>query len=507
MDSVFLKSFFPEIFISLFVLFQLLVNVLTLYSVKLNFPVLTKEIVIQTFFALVCVMLLLWNNRIEGFFFNFLFLNDLSTKTAKLLSIVIFLLAFFSIFRSFINQNLNFFEYFIILTISILSMLLLISASDFLSLYLVIEMQSLAFYALACFKRNSAFSTEAGLKYFISGSFMSGIYLLGCSIIYSLVGTLTFNNLNLLLSIPFSDFLAVERNLMVLGMFFIIVFFLFKVSAAPFHFWSPDVYEGSPLCSTIVFSIMPKLAFFYIFFKCVCISFFLTEIKYTLLASGFLSIFIGSFFALKQKRFKRLIIFSSIAQVGFLVTALFNPSYNSLISVYFFIVVYLLTSILIWTHLSLLLTFQKRINVFNDSFEVPIYLSSLSNFFRINRIWSLSYVIIFFSLSGIPPLVGFFSKVLIVYSLIESKNIICSFIIIALSTISVFYYLRVIKVIFFEKKIEQTINRSQIIFCEPFFEYEYLIISFLLFLLVFLFFYPSFLILVSNFMVSNLYFS
>ena len=506
MDSAVLKSFLPEIFISLFILFQLIVNILILYDVTNCNPSVLKEVVVQTLFLLVCLFLLLWNNNIEGFFFYFLFLNDLSTKILKLISVGIFIFSFFSLFRSFKYQNLNFFEYFVILNISILSMLLLISAADFLSAYLVIEMQSLSFYILSCFKRNSAFSTEAGLKYFISGSFISGIFLLGCTILFSFVSTLNFNNLNILLFIPFhSSYLSFAYPFLALGSILIVSFFLFKISAAPFHFWSPDVYEGSPLCSTITFSILPKLALFYIFSKSICIFFSFNEIKYILLISSFLSIFIGSLFALMQKRLKRFIIFSSLAQTGFLVAALSNPSYNSLIGFYFFLFVYLLTSVLIWTNISLLISFKTRICSFNNIGESPLFLSSLSNFFRTNKIWSLSNALIFFSLAGIPPLVGFFAKILILYSLVESKNLIFSFIMIILSALSVFYYLRIVKAVFFEKIIKK-LDLFNATFVDSFLNYDYFIISLFLFLLLFLFFFPSVLVLVSHLIVYSLFF-
>ena len=503
MDSTVLKSFLPEIFISIFILFQLVINVLILYDITNSYPTVFKEVIIQTLFMLFCLLFLLWNNKIEGFFHNFLFLNDLSTKTVKFISILIFIFSFFSLFRSFIYQNLNFFEYFVILNLSILSMLLLISASDFLSVYLVIEMQSLSFYILSCFKRNSAFSTEAGLKYFISGSFISGVFLFGCTIIFSFFSTLNFNALNLLVSIPFyiSNLYFVYPFLF-LGVSFIIFFFLFKVSSVPFHFWSIDVYEGSPLCSTIVFSILPKLALFYMFSKCISIFSSFTQIEYILLTSSILSIIFGSFFALTQKRFKRFIIFSSIAQTGFLVIALSNPCYNSLISFYFFLFIYLLTSVLIWTNISLFGNFKEKMSYFNNNTESPLFLSSISNFFKTNRIWSLSNVLVFFSLGGIPPLVGFFAKIFILYSLVESKNLIYSFIMIVLSAISVSYYLRIIKIIFFEKIIKK-LDCLQISLSDSFLVYEYFIISLILFLLFFLFFSPSLLIIVSHLIVYN----
>jgi len=205
---------------------------------------------------------LLLNLKIEGFFSNFLFFNDYGTKIIKIIFILISFFALIFIFKSFSIQTLNFFEFFIILLFSILSSFFLISSYDLLSAYLAIEMQALCFYILASFKRNSAFSTEAGLKYFISGAFISCIFLLGASIIYGSLGTLNLNYINLLLSFSFENDFENLKYFIILGSLCIIITLFFKVSAVPFHFWSPDVYEGSPLSSTIIFSILPKIVIF-----------------------------------------------------------------------------------------------------------------------------------------------------------------------------------------------------------------------------------------------------
>lgn len=177
-DIIILKSFIPEIFLSFSILLQLICNVRFINSVQFNFPIIDYELVSQTFFILFCLILLYFNLKIEGVFFNFLFLNDESTKLLKVIIIFVSLLTLGVISKSFSVQNLNFFEFFIIFLLSLLSLLLIISAYDFIAFYLLIEMQTLCFYVLSIFKRSSAFSTEAGLKYFISGSFISGFFFL-----------------------------------------------------------------------------------------------------------------------------------------------------------------------------------------------------------------------------------------------------------------------------------------------------------------------------------------
>lgn len=508
MTYIVLNSFIPEIFLSLCILIQLIFNAYLVTDLDYNFPIIEKELLSQTFFILICLLVLIVNSKVEGFFSNFLFINDSGSRLIKILFVFSCISILLILIRSFKIQKLNFFEYFTIFLLSILSLLLLISASDMISAYLVIEMQALSFYVLASFRRNSAFSTEAGLKYFISGAFISGIFLFGCSIIYGILGTLNFTNMGLLLSFPLENSFTSLNTFLFIGVLMITITFLFKLSVVPFHFWSPDVYEGSPLASTVVFSIIPKFSIFSFFIKWLSVilpSFPL--ISNLLLFCGLLSVFFGAFFAIRQKRLKRLVIYSSIAQVGFLIAALSINSLNSLISVYFFLCIYILTSIAIWTNFSLFYQFKDRINILKKLNSTPLFLSSLSNFFKFNSLWSISFVIIFFSIAGIPPLSGFLSKIFILFSLVEVNNIMGSLLLVLLSAVSVFYYLRIIKIIYFESKDLNFNKQFQIVFNTPLFDLECLLICVCLFLLVFFFFYPSFLLLICQYIVlSSFYF-
>ena len=507
MDSLIIKIFIPEIFLSFSILFQLFLNACIINKLNNNYPILNREIFFQCFFIFFCLYVLLLNTRIEGYFQNFMFSMDLSSKLNKLFITITCLYSLLSVFRGFSSQNLNFFEFFIIFLISILSILFLVCTSDLLSTYLVLEMQALSFYILSCFKRNSAFSTEAGLKYFIIGSFISGLFLFGCSMIYGLTGTLNFNYLSMILSIPFPAEYYNYYQFLFVGIMIILIVFLFKISAAPFHFWSPDVYEGAPTAVTIIFSVIPKFAIFYLIVKWLSIANIFSDLKVLLLMSGALSIFLGSFFALRQKRLKRLLIFSSIAQTGFLLVALSNNTFNSFTYVYFFLVVYIITSLLIWSNFSLLFSFQNKVNFFYNKLNYSLFLSTISSFFKLNKNWSLSNIIIFSSLAGIPPLAGFFSKIFVLYSIVEVKNILYAFILLVVSAFSVFYYLRIIKLTFFEKETgSKQLDVSQIIFNDFFFDFDCTSISFLLFLLIFLFCYPSLLTIICSLIVSNFYF-
>ena len=493
------------------VLGQLFFNSVIITKLKNNFPILGLETFFQTLFILSYLAVLFYFLKIEGFFFNFLFLNELGTNISKFFLILSSIFILIIILKNFNLQKLVLFEYFNIFLLSLFSLIVLLGTADILSVYLAIEMQALAFYVLSSFNRNSAFSVEAGLKYFISGSFISGFFLMGCAILYGLLGTLNFNNLSLIFStlVENTSFL---KNLLLIGVIFITITFLFKLSAAPFHFWSPDVYEGSTIASTIIFTIIPKFVLTTLFIRWLCVlSNSFIEIKILLLLSGFLSLFLGTFFAFNQKRLKRLIIYSSLAQTGFLISGLSSLSLESVIAAYFFLVIYLITSALFWFNLSSLYMFQNKIFFFYKLSDSTLFLSSLANFFKVNKLWALSFIILFFSMGGIPPLSGFWAKIFIIFSLIDYKALFSSFYfmgnILFLSSISVYYYLRVIKIIFFEKKKENIlIEYSQIIFLNKSAAIELFHISFFLFILLFLFFYPSHLLLVCELLAVSSFF-
>ena len=421
MDAIILKSFLPEIFFSLCILGQLIVNSRLITNLTYNYPVIDKEVFVQTFFILLCLLLLLSNTKIEGYLSNFLFLNDIGSNLLKCFLIVSCIMILSTVSRGMIVQNLNFFEFFVIFLLSVLALLLLVSSYDFISAYLVIEMQALCFYVLASFTRNSAFSTEAGLKYFISGSFISGLLLFGCSLLYGTLGTLNFNNLSLLLSFPLDAEFDGLKNMVLVGVLFIFISLLFKIAAAPFHFWSPDVYEGSPLSTTVIFSVVPKVIIFSFLIKCVnSFSLIVFEFQEFFIFIGLVSVFVGTFFAIRQKRLKRLIIYSSIAQVGFLVAALSTNSLDGFVSIYFFLLIYILTSILIWIYITQFYSSQKEVNLFELKNFSSIFLSNLSSYFKSDKIASVSFILIFFSIAGIPPLSGFLAKIFILFGLINS---------------------------------------------------------------------------------------
>ena len=506
MDFITFKSFIPEIFLSFCILSQLVFNAYLTNNTQANFPLISKELFSQLSVFIIITLVLLSNLKMEGFFSNYLFVNDSASIILKIILLISFLIILPSLIISFTTQKLNFFEFFSILLLAVFSLLLLINASDMLSAYLLIEMQALCFYVLASFRRTSAFSIDAGLKYFISGAFISGIFLFGCSLIYATLGSLNFNSLSLLLAIPLEP--SYLKHLLLIGIFLVTITLLFKVSAVPFHFWSPDVYEGAPLATTIIFSIVPKIAIFSFFVKWLSVlGVNFLELNTFLTLIGLLSVLIGSLFAIRQKRLKRLMIYSSIAQVGFIVIALSNLYTNSLIAIYFFIIIYLISSSLIWNQLAIFYSFNKYSNEFFSKPMTPLFISSLSNFYKMNSVWAVTFIIIFFSIAGIPPLTGFLSKLLILLSLVESNKLISALLLVLISAVSVFYYLRIIKTVFFESKNEIKSNKEfQVVFTNSFLFIDCLVISLCLFGLLFFFFNPTLLLLVCHNIALGSYF-
>lgn len=265
MDIFIFKAFWPELFLSLSIIFLLLFDSQLINNFKFHFPVLENEIFFQIYTVLLYVFLLLLNNEILGYDSLNFFLNDLTSQNVKIFFSGFCLLFFVAIWRSFVVQKLNFFEYFIILLLAILSLFFLANSFNLLSIYLCLELQSISFYVLASFQRNSIFSSEAGLKYFISSSLISGVFLLGCAFIYGGYGTLNLNSINILNTVGSSENYSLIANFITFGSFCIISTFLLKLVIAPFHFWFPQIYDGSPLSATIIFSTLPKFILFALF--------------------------------------------------------------------------------------------------------------------------------------------------------------------------------------------------------------------------------------------------
>lgn len=351
-------------------------------------------------------------------------------------------------FEKKIYYNSNFI---ILYFLVIISSLFLICVNDFLSLFLVLELQALCLYGLAGLDRTSAISTEAGLKYFIWGSIFTGIFLFAVSLLYGCFGTLNFHDLSLLFSFPCVDDYVNVSFIAYISVFLIFCVFFFKLSVFPFHWWAPDVYEGSPLSSTFIFVFLPKIAFISLLIK---FRFFVfgdfTSFEVFFIIVGCITVFIGAIFAFKQNRLKRFFIFSSISQTGFLISALVSCFFDASVVIYFFLIVYLISSVVLWGVYVFLASSYLSIRKFCEMGLTSLSLSILKNLFSLNFWLAFTIVLIFFSLSGVPPFCGFLAKLYILFELLKNFFFLSSLFLVLVSVVSVYYYINIVKISFFE---------------------------------------------------------
>jgi NADH-ubiquinone oxidoreductase chain 2 len=342
-------------------------------------------------------------------------------------------------------------EYPLIILFTTIGASFLISSADLVSMYLSIELQSFAVYILAAIYRNSESATSAGLKYFLLGALSSALILLGSSLIYAYTGLTNFEGIYMIASVSLQDSIS---NAVMLGVLIIGVGFLFKVAAAPFHNWAPDVYDGVPTIVTTWLTVMPKISIFIFLLELqigsnLTISLDLVDSstntnvwKNLLLTTSLLSLVIGTVVGLAQYRIKRLLAFSTISHVGFLLLALSVNSEESITSFLFYLMQYSITNL---DAFFVVLALGYLIQGSDVSF-----ISQLKGQFQANPILGLSLAICLFSMAGIPPLVGFFAKYRVLYSAIENGYYFLAIVGILASVVSAAYYLRVIRVIHFD---------------------------------------------------------
>jgi NADH-quinone oxidoreductase subunit N len=441
-------SFFyllPEIFLSLSILFYLF-----LISFFKQSPLYQKIFFNTVFYSLLGTLIIIFFlGASEVCFSNFFFYHTYTTFVLKALILTFSILALGPIIQGYILQKLNSPEFFFFFLCSILSSLLMFSCGDFLILYLLIELQGLCFIVLATFRKNSYFSIQAGLKYFVLTSIFSGFFVFFLSFVYFCLGSLNFQHIHLLLLFPFED--EGINWLLRISLIVICLVFLVKIGTFPFHSWIADIYEGAPLSSTIIFSYLPKLALFDVLIRIIKIFGYVSkDIEFLLVFIGLSSVLIGSFLAFNQERLKKFLIYSSISLTGFPLIVLGLNNEESIYSIYFFIIFYTLLSILSWS--SYILCYKLLGNKEIDEDTKPLQITDFAGFrVTCGTFWSLFYIFIFFSVAGLPPLAGFFLKFLIVFELIKNSFFSVGIFLIFFSTISIYYYIKLIKLIFFEK--------------------------------------------------------
>ena len=335
--------------------------------------------------------------------------------------------------------NINKIEYPILALSSILGMMVMISSNDLILFYVGLELQSLALYVLASFNRDNLSSSESGLKYFVLSALSSGLLLYGCSLIYGFSGSTNF--------FVISENLKQDDYVLTFGIVFIIVGLAFKISAVPFHMWAPDVYEGSPTSITIFFAILPKIAALTVFIRFLYVP-FLNLIDQWQMIIVFLSIasmLFGAIAAIGQSNLKRLVAYSSIGHMGYALAGLATGTNQGIQSSISYISIYLFMNLAFFCCLFMLRRDEKYFENIQD-------LSGLS---KNHPLLSFCFLIVLFSLAGIPPLAGFFAKFYIFSAVIDQSMYFLAIVGLLSTVIAAFYYLRLIKIIYFDKEKEK----------------------------------------------------
>ena len=436
----------PEIMLVLGALTVLLINI---FSNKKNCIKPVFSIALIT--ILISIILTIYDYGSYYLLFNKMInINHFSS----LARVIILLLSFMTMLISYsflkIEKDISA-EFIVLIFMSVFGSLLLISSNDLLAFYISLEVQTLPLYILAAIQKKSIKSSESGIKYFILGSTSSAILLFGISIIYGFTATTNFGDIYELLQHDLVLNNPAQLIALKLGFILLLVGVLFKVSSAPFHMWSPDVYEGTPTIVTIFMASLIKFASIIITIKiCGYIFDFWKDIEQVIIICSILSLVIGSLGAIKQSNLKRLLAYSGIGHVGFVLASLSSIDPQAVGSAIFYAIFYTFTT---FASFSFIYSLRKNNNLVTNDKDCDIIndISSLSGIAKTNPLISLFIAILMLSMAGIPPMIGFFAKFNILLTLMDNNLTYLAIIAVLTSVVSAFYYLRVVKMMYFVK--------------------------------------------------------
>jgi NADH-quinone oxidoreductase subunit N len=329
------------------------------------------------------------------------------------------------------------FEYAVLLLLATLGMMMMISANDLIALYLGLELQSLALYVIAAFDRDNARSSEAGLKYFVLGALSSGMLLYGASLIYGTTGSTSFTAI-------MQSFSGGEAGLgLLFGLVFLIAGLAFKISAVPFHMWTPDVYEGSPTPVTAFFAAAPKVAAMALLTRAMLAPFptIAPDWQQILVFISIASMVLGSFAAIGQRNIKRLLAYSSIGHMGFALIGLASASPDGILGVIAYMGIYMIMTL---GTFACVLAMRRPEGAVEE-------IADLSGLARTNKLLAFVLAMLMFSLAGIPPLAGFFAKYFVFIAAIKANLVTLAVIGVVTSVVGAYYYLRIVKVMYFDE--------------------------------------------------------
>lgn len=390
-------------------------------------------------------------------------------------------------------EKIIIYEYLFLILLSIIGILTIISSFDLITMYLSIELQGLCFYILTNLKFYSNFSIEAGLKYFILGALSSGILLFGMSLLYGFTGLTNFLDLMILFS--YNNMFSYDYyyyKLTLIGIIFIYCSLLFKIGIVPFHLWVSDIYEGSPTNITLFFAVVPQISIITLLVRLnmIFLHAYFNSLYVFFLVLSILTVIIGTFGAIYQTKLKRLFAYSSISNMGYLLTMMCSLNIESIFAVIFYIVVYNIISFGLW---SMLLTFRNRSNYYKFKDIRDIFL-----LYNSNKSLAIFFVIFLFSGMGIPPMIGFFSKFYIFLNIIDLKLYFLMFYLIILNGIGAIYYLRIITKMFSFR------TNKRLFLVDPGFRKTFIIVL-LVYINMYFFLYPSHLVLICHNIILSLF--
>ena len=422
-----LNIMFPEIFLSLSIFLILLIGVYIKNSFNFIFNV-------SSLIIIVTITIILTSPNTEEKIFLDSFTRDAFSNYFKILILLSTLFVLNSSKNFIIDNKLDKFEYPIIILLSVLGMFFMVSANDLILFYLGLELQSLSLYILASIDRDNLRSTESGIKYFVLSALSSGLLLYGCSLLYGFTGSTNFELI--------ASQLNRENTGAIFAMVFILVGLAFKISAVPFHMWTPDVYEGAPTSITSYFAVVPKVAGLALLIKFMNVPFsnILLEWQTIIIFLSIASMILGAVAAMIQKNFKRLLAYSSIGHIGYALAGVATGAIAGYQSAIVYISIYVIMNIGAFSCLYLL----KKDGQYKEN------INDLSGISKKHPLLAISLLIILFSLAGVPPLGGFFAKFYVFVAVLEKEMYALAIIGLLTTVMSAFYYLKIIKTIYFD---------------------------------------------------------
>ncbi|HSR56023.1 MAG TPA: NADH-quinone oxidoreductase subunit NuoN [Alphaproteobacteria bacterium] len=375
-----------------------------------------------------------------GVGFGNMFLADAFARYGKVLVLIGTGLALVLSISYIEREDIARFEYPILFLFACLGMMMMISANDLIALYVGLELQSLALYVAAAFRRDSVRSPEAGLKYFVLGALSSGMLLYGASLVYGFAGTTGFEGIAKAVSGGHAS-LGV-----IVGMVFISAGLAFKVSAVPFHMWTPDVYEGAPTSVTAFFAIAPKAAAMVLFVRVLAGPFapIASQWQQVVVLIAILSMALGAFAAINQRNIKRLMAYSSIGNVGYMLVGLAAGTEAGVRGVLIYLAIYLAMTAGTFACILCMRVHGRAVNEIDD----------LAGLARTRPLIALALGVFMFSLAGIPPLAGFFGKLYVFLAAVEAGLYGLAVIGVLATVVAAFYYVRIVKIMYFDEPVE-----------------------------------------------------